>query len=179
MSVDLTEGVTFETDRELLPLVLRPYRDHCKYMRSAVVAVEPPGRPTVSGDFAIGDSCYIDDTGHFNAVEFNICYNQLAYYLIAKSVKERLIPVLGEWELDDFWRHQLPNILITSFRSRFKQRMRGKRFFGSVSLTDSVRLEKSDRWDPLVVLHTVCRFWDETGGRSSGDVRLAITDSAR
>ena len=73
----------------------------------------------------------IGDTGHFNSVEFNICYNQLIYYLIAKSVQEGLLPALRGWTLDDFWRSQLPDILITNFSSSFKRKMRGKRFFGS------------------------------------------------
>ena len=37
------------------------------------------GLISAKGRFSIPDSCYIDDTGHFNAVEFNICFNQLAY----------------------------------------------------------------------------------------------------
>jgi (3R)-3-[(carboxylmethyl)amino]fatty acid synthase len=173
---DEVVATTYVTDRELLSLVLRPYRTYCKYLQSAVLEVEPDREPTVAGDFEIGDSCYIDDTGHFNAVEFNICYNQLAYYLIAKSVQEGLIPVLRNWTLGDFWRLQLPNILITDFRSTFKRKMRGKRFSGSVTLTDVVRLEKSDWSDPLIVLYTSCRFWDEPGGLATGKVTLAITN---
>lgn len=167
---------TYETDQELLPLVLRPYRMHCRYLKTAILgAAEDPGL-TVSGDFEIDESCYIDDTGHFNSVEFNICYNQLAYYLIAKSVQEGLLPVFREWALDDFWRLQLANILITDFRSSFKREMRGKRFSGSVSLSKVVRLEKSERWNSLIVLYTSCRFWDDQGGLCRGDVKIAITN---
>lgn len=167
---------TYTTDRELLSLVLRPYRVHCQYLKTAVLEVAQSQMPTVSADLEIGESCYIDDTGHFNAVEFNICYNQLAYYLIAKSVQEGLLPALRGWTLDDFWRAQLPDILITDFSSRFKRKMRGKRFFGSVSLADVVSLDKSAWWKPLIVLHTSCRFWDELGGLSVGKVTIAITN---
>jgi FcoT-like thioesterase domain len=169
-------AATYATDRELLSLVLRPYRVHCQYLRTAVLEVAQNQMPTVSGDFEIGESCYIDDTGHFNAVEFNICYNQLIYYLIAKSVQEGLLPALRSWTLDDFWRSQLPDILITDFSSRFKRKMRGKRFFGSVSLADVVCLEKSAWSKPLIVLHTSCRFWDEPGGLAVGKVTIAITN---
>ncbi|MGW6540873.1 FcoT family thioesterase [Streptomyces sp. NPDC055051] len=49
------------------------------------------GRPlTGSGMFTIPEPCYIDDTGHFNAVEFNICYNQLAYYTLAAMIRDRV-----------------------------------------------------------------------------------------
>ena len=163
-------------DPELLSLVLRPYRVHCQYLKTAVLELAQNQLPMVSGDFEIGESCYIDDTGHFNAVEFNICYNQLAYYLIAKSVQEGLLPALRGWTLDDFWRSQLPDILITDLSSSFKRKMRGKRFSGSVSLADVVRLEKTDLWNPLIVMHTSCRFWDEPGGLCVGKVTIAITN---
>jgi hypothetical protein len=176
------ERTVFADDCELRSRVMRVYLPHCRYLKTAVLEAPAelggPAALTVTGRFEIGDSCYIDNTGHFNAVEFNICYNQLAYYLIAKAVKERLLPVFGAWEMDDFWRHQLPNILITDFHSIFKRQMRAKRFSGSVTLTAAQKLEKSERWDPLVVLRTVCRFWDETGGSSRGEVKLAITDRA-
>jgi hypothetical protein len=165
-----------ETDRELMDLVLRPYREHCKYLKGAVLEVDDDHRLTASGPFEIGESCYIDDTGHFNAVEFNICYNQLAYYLIAKSVAEGLLPALGQWTLADFWRRQLPHILITEFRSKFIRQMQGKRLSGSVSVTKVLQLEKSDRWDQLTVLQTSCQFWDQTGGRSRGGATIAITN---
>jgi (3R)-3-[(carboxylmethyl)amino]fatty acid synthase len=165
---------TYANDPELLSRVVRPYREHCQYLKTAVLEVAQNQMPTVSGDLGIGESCYIDDTGHFNAVEFNICYNQLIYYLIAKSVKESLVPALRSWTLDDFWRAQLPDILITEFRSRFKRTMRGKRFFGSVSLADVVRVDQSAWSKPLIVLHTTCRFWDEPGGLSVGKVTIAI-----
>ena len=169
-------AATYPDDRELLSLVLRPYRVHCQYLKSAVLEVAQNHLPTVSGDFEIGESCYIDDTGHFNAVEFNICYNQLIYYLIAKSVQEGLLPELRSWTLDDFWRSQLPDILITNFSSSFKRKMRGKRFFGSLSVADVVRLDKSAWWRSQIVLRTSCRFWDEPGGLSVGKVTIAITN---
>src|ERR1041384_5399948 len=94
-------------DDGLLAEVMRVYLPHCRYLKSAELAATP--ELTAIGRFEIGDSCYIDDTGHFNAVEFNICYNQLAYYLIAKTVQEGLLPAFQGWNLDDFWRLQLPN----------------------------------------------------------------------
>jgi hypothetical protein len=174
------EVIRFETDEELLALVLRPYQaKKTQYLKTAVVetgGADPSAMLTVSGDFTIEESCYIDDTGHFNAVEFNICYNQLAYYLIAKSVKNGLVPVFQGWSLEDFWRLQLPNILITDFQSTFKRKMRGRMFSGSVSLTEAVRLERSQWWNPLIALRTSCQFWDESGSSCRGQVKIAITN---
>ncbi|MEO1375818.1 MAG: FcoT family thioesterase, partial [Cyanobacteria bacterium J06635_10] len=51
-------------------------------------------------DFSIPESCYIDDTGHFNSVEFNICYNQLFYIIIAYLIKNQLLEVMKDWNLE-------------------------------------------------------------------------------
>lgn len=170
------ELIELDTDVELLARVMRVYLPHCRYLRSATLTAGPRDQITICGEFEIGESCYIDDTGHFNSVEFNICYNQMAYYLIAKSVKDGLLDVFADWTMDDFWNRQLGNILITDFRSSFRREMRGKRFSGSLSMTDAVRLARTEWWQPLVVLRTSCEFWDETGGQSRGDVKIAITN---
>lgn len=162
-----------DTDAALLADVLRPYRLHCRYLQTAAVSTDPV---RASCDFVIPESCYIDDTGHFNAVEFNICYNQMAYYLIAASIKNDLIEVFEPWTLADFWRLQLGNILITDFKSMFRQQMRGRVFSGEVVIDDVSYLEGAGRWESLLVIRTSCRFWDESGGHCRGAVRIAITD---
>jgi hypothetical protein len=173
------ERVASPQDGDLLASVMRVYLPHSRYLKAATVDAPAGTRAagvTATGEFEIGDACYIDETGHFNAVEFNICYNQLAYYLIAKSVQERLLPVFDGWDLADFRRLQLPNILITDFRSTFRRRMLGERFSGAVTVAEATRLARSRRWNALVVLRTTCRFWDAAGGDCRGEVKLAITD---
>ncbi|AOY79796.2 hypothetical protein BJP36_07510 [Moorena producens JHB] len=73
----------------------------------------------VRGEFSISESCYIDDTGHFNAVEFNICYNQLFYVALAQACSKHLLSSLKELTLDNFYRKQLSNIYITRLESFF------------------------------------------------------------
>ena len=67
-------------DPQLLARVLTPYKPHCRYLRTAAVRYATARSiAAASGTFSIPESCYIASTGHFNAVEFNICYNQLTY----------------------------------------------------------------------------------------------------
>jgi hypothetical protein len=169
------------TDEALLHRVLTPYRGKgCEYLKSAEVICEGDvadgGRLAAECTFEIPESCYIDSTGHFNSVEFNICYNQMAYYTIAKSVQDGLLEQFRHWTLDDFWRLQLGDILITDFRSSFRSQMRGRRFDGELTIVDVARLDRSDQWAPLVVLRTDCRFSEPSGGRCSGGARIAITN---
>jgi hypothetical protein len=167
----------YPSDDELLSRVMRPYKSkQCVYLKEASVQVRDKGQVAATCRFEIPESCYIDDTGHFNSVEFNICYNQMAYYLVAKSVKERLISPFSEWSLDDFWARQLGDILITDFRSAFRSQMRGRFFHGELELTEVISWEASDIRDPLVVVRSSCRYWDEFGGDSHGEVSVAITN---
>src|SRR2546422_760024 len=85
-------------DPSVLDMVLDCYKPHCRYLHSATVE---PGRNGVvvagRGEFAISESCYIADTGHFNAVEFNICYNQIAYITLAHSVLHGWLDAMASW----------------------------------------------------------------------------------
>ncbi|TQS21635.1 hypothetical protein FLX08_10535 [Microbispora hainanensis] len=163
-----------ETDHDLLDRVLTPYKEHCRYLRTAMVERSPvDGALSLHCTFEIPESCYITDTGHFNSVEFNICYNQMAYFLIAKAVKESLVEPFDAWTLDDYWERQLPNILITDFQSRFRRPIDAASFSGVFELR-RVTVRNSAR--PLIVLGTACRFEDAAGGLSEGTVKLAITD---
>ena len=81
----------WEMSPERLARVLVPYRDNCKYLKRIAFEYLPASADvspdqseaslTAHGDLCIAESCYIDSTGHFNAVEFQICVNQLMYAL--------------------------------------------------------------------------------------------------
>ncbi|GAB7188323.1 hypothetical protein ATKI12_8154 [Kitasatospora sp. Ki12] len=173
--------VQYPDDPELLHRVLTPYRaKNCEYLKSAVILREgrtpETAKLTARCTFEIPESCYIDDTGHFNSVEFNICYNQMAYYLTAKAVKDKLVEPLSRWDMADFWDRQLGNILITDFRSAFRTEMRGRHFRGEMEIIDIAEWEGTDLREPLLVMRTKCRYWDEFDGDSFGEVTVAITN---
>ena len=114
--------VSFPTDEELLARALRPYKQNCRYLKAMTISVDDSDSHVQGlAELAIGESCYIDDTGHLNAVEVNIAYNQMLYYLIATSVRQRLVGVFADWSMAEFWRRQLPDILITRLLTRFRR----------------------------------------------------------
>jgi hypothetical protein len=164
----------------LLARVLRPYKPHCRYLRSATVRFKEgkssDRHPSCVGEFEIPESCYIDSTGHFNSVEFNICYNQLAYYAIARLIADGSTQLFRNWTLDDFWTRQLPNILIIDFRSTFRRPMRGQVFAGELEIMNAAEHNRGEGVQPLIFLDTVCRYWDVGGGYCHGEVKLAITN---
>ena len=175
---------------DLLQRVLAPYKDHCRYLERATVvsAMDPPatgappangslqrgrwgdGEPLVwiEGELAIPASCYIEDTGHFNSVEFNLCYNQLVYTLMAQCVVSELLPPFSAMTLEEYLARQLPDVLIHEFSSKFSRPMDMRAFRGRVTITSA-----GDRKRFLLV-HTTCQFDDDRGGHSHGEVTLAI-----
>lgn len=155
----------------LLSKVLEPYKPNCRYLKRAFV--EYPGRAGRSlvaawGEFSIPESCYIMDTGHFNSVEFNICYNQLTYYLLAECALHRLLAPALDWDFEEYQRRQLPDCLIVEFSSLFRRQMKAARFYGTLEFNQVTAKRKA------VFIKTTCQFSDGEAQKSEGSVLLAI-----
>ena len=160
---------------ETITSILSCYRDNCKYVTKAgvydldhtPVEGEREALLSLKAELSIPESCYIDDTGHFNAVEFNICYNQMIYLLMAHGVEHGLLD-LGMEALDTFKQRMLPDILIIDMHNRFRRAMNSNRLYGTVAIHK--RLARKN----MYILKTSCQFFDEADGDQSGDVTLAI-----
>ncbi|MFI7002568.1 FcoT family thioesterase [Nocardia sp. NPDC050175] len=171
-------GEVFPNDPLLLSEVLGCYKPHCRYLRE--LTVEALGeQASATGTFEISESCYIDATGHLNSVEVNICYNQMLYQTIAVLVRHRVGPLFGDWTMDDYWRRQLPDILITRLDSEYRRPIDPRRFYGEFALGGSQERTSTVDGAPFTSLDTSFRFWDDNGGQCAGTVRLAIVSAAR
>lgn len=153
-----------------LETVLTPYKLHCRYLQSATV--EMPSNSTsllkAHGRFSIPESCYIADTGHFNAVEFNICYNQLTYCLLAQAIDNQLLNVLRPWSLSEFKRRQLSDFLIVDFSSTFRQPLNARQFDGWVEINKATVRQRN------IFMKTSCAFKDDSGATSHGGAVIVI-----
>ncbi|MBL8756425.1 MAG: hypothetical protein JNK15_24235 [Planctomycetes bacterium] len=162
--------------------VLAPYKPDCRYVTRTVLTQSGNGHSPRTGDptswvrFAnecfIGDPCYIAPTGHFNAVEFNITYNQMLYLGLAEAVRRRLVPELAHWTLDDFFRAQLPDVLIGEYHARFARPMRAGPFQGYFSIVE-VR-PRPQRRMLLLNTHAVCTT--AAGGECEARVTIALVN---
>jgi hypothetical protein len=162
---------TLAVQEGLMAQVLAPYKPDCRYLKSAVVELPEAGADhlvRLHGELSIQGSCYIDDTGHFNSVEFNICYNQMIYVLMAQCVESRLLPAFAAMTLPEYLARQLPDVLIHDFASKFRRPLSPRAFRGTVSI-----VEANDR-SRFLLLRTHCEFEDGQGGSCQGDVSLAI-----
>ncbi|MCK9923355.1 FcoT family thioesterase [Frankia sp. AgPm24] len=167
------EPRTIPDNPQLRERVLRCYKPNCRYLRSATSTVHD-GRIRLTAAFEIGESCYIDDTGHLNAVEVNICYNQMLYLAVATCVREKIGPVFDTWSMEDFWRRQLPAILIARMRSTFTRGLDPRGFSGEFRMDDVAARRLRPDTGPLVSLGTSFRYWDSDGDGCQGTVAVAI-----
>lgn len=159
--------------------ILSCYRSHCQYVKKAGVYGEENGPLdphreallSLKAELSVPISCYIDDTGHFNAVEFNICYNQMMYLLMAHGVDQGLLDI-GIGDLEEFKQRMLSDILILELNNKFRQALCSEKLYGTVSIHKCV-LKRN-----LYIIKTSCQFFDEKGGEQYGDVTAAILKKA-
>ncbi len=166
-------GTRITVSPELQARVLAPYKAHCRYLLRSVVELPEPGADhlvRLQGELSIPSSCYIDETGHFNSVEFNICYNQLVYTLMAQCVASSILPAFGAMTLSEYFARQLPDVLIHEFSSKFRRPLNARAFRGTVSIVEAHDRRK------FLVLATHCTFEDGLGGTAQGEVSLAIVN---
>jgi hypothetical protein len=160
-------------DRALLDQTMQPYRGkEAVYLLSSAVEASD-GVVVARGDFGIDEPCYIDDTGHFNAVESIICYNQLLYFLLAYSIRDRLVPQLAHWTMEDYWTRQLPDVLI------HRQSIRYRRPIASHGFSAVLRLDEVDEkalGRSMLRLATSVTFTDAGGGLAEGAVQIVLVN---
>lgn len=167
--------------------VLEPYRPtRTDYLKSASVVqsclwegADDAAILTVRGRYAIPTSCYIQSTGHFNAVEFLICYNQLAYVAFGHIVRSRMLEddrlvnvtpgareELSKLTYEDFRRRQLASMLILKTCTRFRALISAEGFTGEL------RIRRLFCRNGTCFATSFCSFRDDRGGYAEGEVLL-------
>jgi hypothetical protein len=166
--------------------ILKPYRPNVQYLKSAQIDFfrdaaldnngdQDPALIKGRGRFEIPESCYIDDTGHFNAVEFNICYNQLAYVMFGKCVADGIwgrvaqkYKRLADVSFAEYQRLQLSSMLIVKLESSFLKQLKSDDFWGELTIHRIASKEKVD------FIYTSISFSDSGGVKSEGSVVLVF-----
>lgn len=159
-------------DQSILDNILKPYKLNCRYLKNAYVEYKEDNISSIiaHGNFSIKEPCYINNTGHFNSVEFNICYNQLAYKLLAECIHNKLVPELSNFSLENFYNYQLSNVLIVNFQSTFHKLMTCHDFTGVVEVKQVTK--KGD----TLFIQSICNFGNGGVKCSSGKILIAISN---
>ncbi|BBY98957.1 FcoT family thioesterase [Mycolicibacterium fallax] len=155
---------------DLLTRVLEPYSHKgCRYLRTASYKATETSMFSL-GTFAIAESSYIRSTGHFNAAEMMVCFNQIAYSAFAPAILNEQIPPFRGWSIEDYFDHQLPSMLIKNFSARFSRPINAAGFSARLWCEDFEVVDRT--WRYLRIPCTI-EFWDADGGFASGEVELA------
>jgi len=166
---------------ELIERVLQPYLPASRFVQSARLDRPRHARLPQSDDpdswlrldvqCAIDAPCYIEATGHFNAVELNITYNQMIYLCLAEALRLRLFPQPA-WSLEDFFKAQLPHVLIVDYQARFRRPMMSARY-SSWLMIESVQARPKRN---LLLLKTRCAATDDGNDKNEAQVSIALVD---
>ena len=168
--------LTYPISPEFIHNVLDVYDENCRYIHDMHYRYQMnrreddliPHQLQAEARFSIEKSSYIKDTGHFNAVEFILCFNQIAYVLLAKSIQTGLIKPLHNWKENTFYQRQLPDVLILSTSASFKRAINAKNFFGKV-YWDSAHLKKGH-----LFMNWRIEYFDDALGKASGKFLCCI-----
>lgn len=156
---------------DLLARVLEPYSyKGCRYLDDAQYSATGDSM-YATGRFSIPEPVYIRSTGHFNAVELVLCFNQLAYSAFAPAVHDGRIDGLRGWSLDDYFANQLSSMLIRGTSSRYKRQINAQKFAGRLICEGIEVVERS--WRYLKVPCSI-EFYDDDGGSAFGEFELAV-----
>ncbi|MEM1168016.1 MAG: FcoT family thioesterase [Cyanobacteria bacterium P01_H01_bin.35] len=158
-------------DNDFLLKALKPYSSkEAVYLQEASVLgkLGSDSNYIVQGKFSIESPCYVDETGHFNAVEFVMCYNQIVAVSLAYATQHKLLLCLEDLTVEEFYILYMSGIYITRLESTYKSLINPQEF--------SCKLEfiKERKRSRLSILKTLVEFSDPQGGIASGKVDLAI-----
>ena len=149
--------------KETLDCVLAPYTPNCRYLLEADL-----DKSRATGRFSIPNSFYIESTGHFNAVELVVCFNQLAYVLFAESGRLGMMREFGKVKLEEFKKYQLGSSFIVGMNNvKFRKPINPSAFLGIIELDKII----TKRRDHLYFFRT---HYDFGEGSATGEVDLAL-----
>jgi hypothetical protein len=120
------------------------------------------------GELSIGESCYIDSTGHFNAVEFQICANQLMYTMGMEVTRRRILRAFASMDVEGYYERQLPNVLITNVTSAFRKVMNPRHFHGKLQLDRAYCIRDRAFWECSLT------YSDDDGGLADGNIVVTM-----
>lgn len=124
-----------------LDRILGIYKPECRYLKEA--CLDSP--KLMTGRFEIPASFYVENTGHFNAVELFICYNQLAYVFLDEASRLSHIsePNCQDMDVEELRKMQLERCFICSVNNmKFTKIINPNNFYGQIEMKNVRRAKE-------------------------------------
>jgi hypothetical protein len=152
--------------QETLDEVLKYYREEARYLKEAKLDY-----PEAIGKFQIPHSWYLADeieTGHFNAIDLIVCYNQLTFATFSEAIKLRLIEGI---DYEKFRETRLEAGLIIDMNNiKFHKPIDPREFSGVIKTNDVLEKRNGNLW-------IVKTQYDFDGGKATGYIDLAFLNN--
>jgi hypothetical protein len=167
------KNAAMQVDAQFIVDILQPYRIDCRFLKHAVISYPPQTSADYLvrgiGEFSVPGPWYIKDTGHFNAVDSVICFNQLGYVTLASGILSghlvgNSLPSTGE----SFKKRMLPDMLIIKISSKFLRPIKSNLFTGSFEI------RKLKNQGSSTMIQVVAAFQGSDGGLAEIDALLAV-----
>lgn len=181
----MTSGrTTTAVSPEYLAQTLDCYFPHVRYLQNARIECGELGETfetelgdcvaLARGEFTSPPAWYIRDTGHFNSIEFNLCYNQLAFVLVGQCIERGAVSALSaQLPRHEFRERMLPDLVISRYSVNFERPMQALNFCASLGIVKVI--SKMGR----LFLQTRCQVGPVHGRWCArGDVMLAVVHSS-
>lgn len=89
----------------------------------------------LDAQFSIKESCYLSPgSGHFNAVEALMCFNQMLYVAVMGGIKEHLFTFYTDITPDYFNQNRRKVYLLEFEKMKFKKQINNNSFFGFIEI---------------------------------------------
>ena len=90
---------------------------------------------SLTANFSINNCCYAaPDSGHFNAVEAIICFNQMFYITLLDGVNKKMLPFCTDMTLDDFDKYWQQVYIVEFEKIKFRKLINSASFYGKLNL---------------------------------------------
>ncbi|MBP5698475.1 MAG: hypothetical protein J6W96_02985 [Alphaproteobacteria bacterium] len=87
------------------------------------------------GEFSINESCYLSPgSGHFNAVEAIMCFNQMLYAALLGGIEKKMFPFYDDITADEFNLHRRKVYILEFEKIKFKKQINNNCFEGVLEL---------------------------------------------
>ena len=154
--------------QEVLDTILDAYYPECRYLQSAEFDEASAPNYDMYSKFVIPKTFYGEGSGHFNATEMMMCYNQMSYVFFTELFERGAVDQAGVITLDEFVEEQMNCLIAKMDNIRFKAPINPRDFSGKITLG------KRRAKGKMGFAETEFSFYDDNGGNASGIATLVL-----
>lgn len=160
-----------EMNNESIQEILSPY--WTPFVQNATL-VQTDEYIGLNSRLGVAKPWYCDSTGHLNAVELNLAFNQMMYITIGEAITAELITELSDYDRRIFLKKYWPDFLITKVESEFKAPLHVDAFSAALRIT-KIKRSRQHLWFQLdLTAAPGHQDWPEPGLNSHAYAKMTL-----